>query len=89
MNTISKDVLVKVPHGIHLRVASGIVQLLKKFKSKIYFTKGKQQARADSVLELVMLEATENSQIRITANGTDAQQAIAQVEEYFTDGGGI
>lgn len=84
-----KELQVTVPHGIHLRVASAIAQMIRQFQSKVLLTHGKQQARADSVLEMVLLEATENSKITITANGKDEKQVIAKFEEFFTDGGGI
>lgn len=83
------DIQVRVAHGIHLRVASGIAQLIKDLKAKVYISKGEQKARADSILELVLLEATENSKIRVTAEGVDEVKAIAKIEEFFTDGAGI
>lgn len=85
----SIDVQVRQPHGIHLRVASAIVQALKGFKSKVFISKDGKKAQADSVLELVLLEATENSNVRVSAQGEDEDKAVKSLGEFFSDGAGI
>lgn len=85
----SIDVHVRQAHGIHLRVASAIVQKLKSFKSRVLISKDGKEAQADSILELVMLEATENSKVHVSAQGEDEDKALKSLSEFFTDGAGI
>lgn len=85
----SINVQVRQAHGIHLRVASAIVQKLKGFKSKVLISMDGKEAQADSILDLVMLEATENSNVRVSAQGEDEDHVVRSLGEFFTDGGGI
>lgn len=83
------DIIVRDPHGIHLRVASAIAQRIRKYKSEIVISKDNKISSANSVLGMVLLEATENSKIRVTASGEDEENAIKDMGEFFTDGAGI
>lgn len=85
----SIDVQVRQRHGIHLRVASAIVQRIKRFKSRVLISKDGKDAQADSILELMMLEATENSNVRVSAQGEDEDKVVKSLGEFFTDGAGI
>ena len=86
---ISKEIEIKAPHGLHLRVAAQIVQVHKDSKTKIVFLKDGQKADASSILELLLLGAGENSKIQVTADGEDEQKAIQDVSEILVDGAGI
>ena len=83
------DIVVRDQHGIHLRVASAIAQRIRKYKSEIFISKDNKKSSANSVLGMVLLEATENSKIRVTASGEDEEIAIKEMGEFFTDGAGI
>jgi phosphocarrier protein HPr len=86
---ISKEIEIKAPHGLHLRVAAQIVQIHKDSKTKIVFLKDGQKADASSILELLLLGAGENSKIQVTADGEHEQKAIQDVSEILIDGAGI
>ena len=86
---ISKEIEIKAPHGLHLRVAAQIVQANKDSKARIIFTKDGQKADASSILELLLLGAGENSKIQVTVDGHDEQKAIQNVSEILIDGAGI
>jgi phosphotransferase system HPr (HPr) family protein len=86
---INKEIEIKAPHGIHLRVAAKIVQANKDSKTKITFTKDGQTADANSILELLLLGAEENSKIQVTVIGDNEQIAIQNVSEILIDGAGI
>ena len=86
---ISKKIVIRAPHGLHLRVAAKIVEANKDSKAKIIFTKDGQTADASSILELLLLGAGENSTIQVTVEGDDEHQAIQSVSEILIDGAGI
>lgn len=89
MTMISKEIEIKAPHGLHLRVAAQIVQANKDSNAKIIFTKDGQTADASSILELLLLGAGENSKIHVTVEGENEQKAIENVSEILIDGAGI
>jgi len=86
---ISKEIEIRTPHGLHLRVAAKIVQANKDSKAKVVFTKDGQTADASSILELLLLGAEEHSRVRVTVDGIDEQKAIQNMSEILIDGAGI
>ncbi|MBF0490177.1 MAG: HPr family phosphocarrier protein [Candidatus Omnitrophica bacterium] len=85
----SKEIEIRAPHGLHLRVAAQIVKETRNSQSKVIFYKDGKSADASSILELLILAATENSVLKITAMGGDEGKAIEKVSEILTDGAGI
>ncbi len=83
--------IVKVFHhnGLHLRMAARLVQKSKDFKSRIMFCKDCKFADGYSILQLLLLEATKDSQLRIVAVGEDEDKVIQELAGLFTDGAGI
>jgi len=86
---ISKEIEIRAPHGLHLRVAAKIVQANKDSKAKVIFIKDGQTADASSILELLLLGAGEKSRIQVTVEGEDEQKAIQNVSDILIDGAGI
>ena len=71
--------------GIHARAAASLVKVAQRFESEIIVEKDSQRARATSVLELLMLCGQVGSEIRVTASGVDAEQALAAVGDLIAD----
>ena len=86
---INKEIEIRAPHGLHLRVAAKIVQVNKESKTKIFFTKDGKTADASSILELLLLGAGEKSRIQVTVEGEAEQKVIQDVSEILIDGAGI
>ena len=86
---ISKEIEIRAPHGLHLRVAAKIVEANKDSKTKVTFLKDGQVADASSILELLLLGAGEKSKIQITVDGGDEEKTIQSVSEILIDGAGI
>ena len=86
---ISKEIEIRAPHGLHLRVAAKIVKANKNAKTKVIFLKDGQTADASSILELLLLGAGENSKIQVTVEGDNEQITIQNVAEILIDGAGI
>lgn len=86
-----QTITVRVPNsnGIHLRMAARLVQKSRDFKSRIMFCKDCKFADGCSILQLLLLEATKDSQLRIVAIGEDEEKVIQEFQGLFTDGGGI
>jgi phosphoenolpyruvate-protein phosphotransferase len=78
------DVTLENAHGLHARPAARFVQTAASFKADIQvsnLTKNKGPASARSLNALATLTAVHGDEIRITANGPQAEQALAALEE--------
>ena len=86
---INKEIEIRTPHGLHLRVAAKIVKANTDSKTRVIFIKDGKTADASSILELLLLGAQENSKIQVTVEGGDEQKVIQNVSEILIDGAGI
>ncbi len=67
--------------GLHARAAALLVQTASRFVAKITVSKDGQEVDGKSILGLMMLAAAQGSQIQVRAEGPDAQEAMAAIEE--------
>ena len=68
------------PVGLHARPATVFVKTAKQFTSEITVFYNNKQANAKSILKVLSLGAHNGSQIRIRAEGDDAQNALAELQ---------
>ena len=86
MPSASRDIIVSNKLGLHARPAMQFVDLANQFKSDIKVTKfGDEPGEADgkSVMEMIILAATEGTKMRIEADGEDADEAVAKLVGLF------
>lgn len=62
--------------GIHARPATLIVKEASKFKSNVYIEKGSEKINAKSILCILTLGGTYNSEIKVLADGDDEAEAV-------------
>lgn len=79
------NVIIKHKHGLHARPASEIVKMLANYSADVYFKHKDKIADGKSVLQLLLLGATENAKITITSSGIDANKAITSLKNYFNN----
>jgi phosphotransferase system HPr (HPr) family protein len=81
-----KDVVVKNKLGLHARPAMQFVDLANQFSSQITVRKGGEEpgeADGKSVMQMIILAATEGTPMTIEANGDDAANAVEKLAELF------
>ena len=86
MPTTSKDIVVSNKLGLHARPAMQFVDVANQFKSDIKVLKfGEEPGEADgkSVMQMIILAATEGTKMRIDADGDDAEAAVKALAELF------
>ena len=86
MPTASRELVVSNKLGLHARPAMQFVDLANQFQSKVtVFKGGEEPAEADgkSVMQMIILAATEGTPMRIAAEGEDAQAAVDKLAELF------
>lgn len=74
--------------GLHARPAAMLVKLAGTFESKIELEKDEIKVNAKSIMGVLMLGANEGTEILITADGPDEDDALLAITKLFEDGFG-
>ena len=69
--------------GIHARPAGVLVKEVKKFQSKITLEGNGKKAEAGKLLAIMGMGIKHGTEVTITAEGPDENEAIAAMEEFF------
>ena len=88
MPNASKDIVVSNKLGLHARPAMQFVDVANGFASEIKVLKfGDEPGEADgkSVMQMIILAATEGTKMRIDAEGDDADDAVKKLGELFDE----
>jgi phosphocarrier protein len=86
MPTASRDIVVSNKLGLHARPAMQFVDVANQFVSTVTVRKGGEEpcdADGKSVMQMIILAATEGTPLRIEADGEDAQKAVDKLAELF------
>ncbi|HRZ40384.1 MAG TPA: HPr family phosphocarrier protein [Candidatus Omnitrophota bacterium] len=84
MPQISKDVVIRSPQGLHARPAALFVQIASKYDAQLTIAKDGETINGKSIMGILMLGAQQNSSIRLSAEGDDAEPMIKELEEFLT-----
>ncbi len=96
-DTLERKVQIQNPRGFHLRPMAAFAQLAGRFQSRVTVSReGKDGADGKSILDLMLLEAPQGSELTVQAEGPDAAKALEALvallqappeeEESATDG---
>ncbi|EMI57961.1 MULTISPECIES: HPr family phosphocarrier protein [Rhodopirellula] len=80
---LQKQVVIINPQGLHARPADMLVRCADGFDSTITIQKGSETVDCRSILSLLTLGATEGTELTLTAQGHDAEAALAAIGELF------
>ncbi|MFI5334887.1 MAG: HPr family phosphocarrier protein [Chlamydiales bacterium] len=83
MIPIIQKVRIKNPLGLHARPATVIAKLLQTSRSNVTFTYRKVTINPRSIMSILMLSASKNSQITITVEGEDANETLKKLVGAF------
>ncbi|AKC32580.1 PTS phosphocarrier protein NPr [Candidatus Pantoea carbekii] len=85
--TVKKIVEIQNKLGIHARPAMKLFELVQSFNAEVILrnTLG-TEAKASSVIGLLMLDSAKGGHIEIEANGIEEEKALAAVIELFQAG---
>jgi phosphocarrier protein HPr len=78
---ISQNVIVTNQTGIHARPAALFISAASKFKANLTVTKNGKSGNAKSLLSLLSLGISKDSEITISAEGEDEKEAVAKLVE--------
>ena len=88
MPSASREIVVSNKLGLHARPAMQFVDVANGFKSNITVKKGGEEpgeADGKSVMQMIILAATEGTPLRIQADGDDAEAAVQKLAQLFAD----
>jgi phosphocarrier protein len=70
--------------GIHARPAAQFVKMANRFQSDIFVEKDGEEVDGKSIMGLMMLAAGHGSVITVSAEGVDADEALAALEDLIS-----
>ena len=88
MPSAARDIIVSNKLGLHARPAMQFVDLANQFLSAVLVKKGgeePEQADGKSVMQMIILAATEGTPLRIEAEGPDAEDAVDKLAALFAN----
>lgn len=81
-----REIVVRHKAGLHARPAALLVKTAGRFTAKVVvenLTKGTAMANAKSILSVLKAAVQQNDRVRITADGDDAEEALASLCELI------
>ncbi len=86
--SIQKELTIRNKMGMHARPAAQFVKRASKYQCDVWVEKDDEPVNGKSIMGLMMLAAGRGETIKIIADGTDAEAAVADLEELVTSGFG-
>ncbi|MCL4221130.1 MAG: HPr family phosphocarrier protein [Phycisphaerales bacterium] len=74
--------------GLHARPATEFVDVASGFVSEVTVTKGDESVSGKSIMEMMMLAATQGTVLEIVAEGDDADQCVKALSDLVAAGFG-
>ena len=74
--SVTRDVKIVNPLGLHARPAAQLVKLASKYTSEVTISRDGMPINAKSIMGVMMLAAEQGATVSISAVGTDAEDAV-------------
>ncbi len=85
MASVSQDLTIINRLGLHARAAAKLVGVAGRFTSSIKIVTVAKQADAKSIMSVLMLAATKGTDITISVDGEDAEEALGALVDLIND----
>ena len=69
--------------GLHARAAAQLVRMANEYNSDISLIKSNQQANAKTIMEVLMLGATQGEDLTVEARGDDEERAVEAIVQLI------
>ena len=69
--------------GLHARAAAQLVRMANEYNSNISLIKSNQQANAKTIMEVLMLGATQGEDLTVEARGDDEEHAVEAIVQLI------
>jgi len=81
MQSVDVDIINKL--GLHARAAAKLVKLASTYAALIQIGRDGQMVNAKSIMGVMMLAASQGTQLKLSADGADEDEAIAALCELI------
>lgn len=81
----SKSIKIELASGLGARPAAMLVQVASQYESSIYVESNEKRVNAKSIMGMMTLGLAEGESVKVTADGTDEEQAIEGIEKYLSN----
>ncbi len=85
---VQGSMLVRNALGLHARAAAQLVKAANKFKSDVMLEKDGTEVNGKSIMGVLMLAATQGSEVNVRCEGDDAEAAMGAILALFEQGFG-
>ncbi len=82
---IVRDLTIQNRLGLHARAAARFVSEAQKFGSEVKVTRADTTANGKSIMSMMLLAASINTVIRVSAEGDDEVEALNAIEQLLAD----
>jgi phosphocarrier protein len=82
-NSMTKQFQVANKLGMHARPAAQFVKVANRYRCNVFVEKDGEKVNGKSIMGLMMLAAGPGSKVVVYAEGQDAPQALAEIEQLF------
>ena len=82
---VSKDLLIINKRGLHARASAKFVQMVERFTSEVWVTRGSETVGGRSIMGLMMLAAAPGTTILVSAAGQEAEAALQAITDLVND----
>ena len=76
--------------GLHARASAKLTQVANQFESDIWIEKNDKKVNAKSIMGVMMLAASQGTDIKISTEGVDEKEALdsitSLINDYFGEG---
>ncbi len=83
MKTVKVTVLNKL--GLHARPATKLTQKANEFLSTLKISNGKREVNGKSIMGVMLMAASQGTELTLTADGTDENELLAAIVELFAE----
>ena len=71
--------------GLHARASAKLTQVANQFESDIWIEKNDKKVNAKSIMGIMMLAASQGSDIKISTEGVDVKEALNSISALIND----
>jgi phosphocarrier protein HPr len=81
----SADARVNNKLGLHARAAAKLTELASRFQSEVWLSRNGRRVNAKSIMGVMMLAAAKGATVTIETDGSDADMALAALQDLIAD----
>ena len=82
---IEREVTIVNKLGLHARAAAKLVSMASSFAASVEIKRDTQQVNGKSIMGVMMLAASKGTELTLTVDGEDEEQAMLALERLIAD----